>query len=142
VIEPGDRPVARRPLDLFPRLCGIPMHYGTDVVEIRGKARVSAVTVRRRDGTQGEIACDGVLFTGRFVPEASLVRASPLAFDPGSGGPAIDQWGRCSDPSCFAAGNLLRPVETAGGCHREGTPIGPRRAHDLSYGLPPPAPPP
>ena len=136
VIEPGDRPVARRPLDLFPRLCGIPMHYGAEIVDIRGQARVSAVTVRRRDGTLSEIACDGVLFTGRFVPEASLVRASRLAFDPGSGGPAIDQWGRCSDPTCFAAGNLLRPVETAGWCHREGTAIGRSVAHDLSRGLP------
>jgi thioredoxin reductase len=140
VIEPGDRPTARRPLNLFPRLCGIPMLYGTDVVDIRGKARVGAVTVRRRDGTLSEIACDGVLFTGRFVPEASLVRASPLAVDAGSGGPAIDQWGRCSDPTCFAAGNLLRPVETAGWCHREGGAIGRSVADDLSRGLPPPAP--
>src|SRR5882724_5146036 len=140
VIEPGDRPVARRPLDLFPRLCGIPMYYGTTLVDIRGKDRVSVVTIRRRDGTLREIACDGVLFTGRFVPEASLVRASHLAFDPGSGGPAIDQWGRCSDPACFAAGNLLRPVETAGWCHREGTAIGRSVAHDLSRGLPGPDP--
>jgi len=140
VIGPGDRPVARRPLDLFPRLCGIPMHYGAEIVDIRGQARVSAVTVRRRDGTLSEIACDGVLFTGRFVPEASLVRAGHLAFDPGSGGPAIDQWGRCSDPTCFAAGNLLRPVETAGWCHREGTAIGRSVAHDLSRGLPAPTP--
>ena len=80
------------------------------------------------------------IFTGRFVPEASLARASHLAFDPGSGGPAIDQWGRCSDPFCFAAGNLLRPVETAGWCHREGTAIGRSVAHDLSRGLPAPAP--
>src|SRR5215468_5033659 len=49
VIEPGDRPTARRPLDLLPRLCGIPMYYGTEVVDISGKARVGAVTVRRRD---------------------------------------------------------------------------------------------
>ena len=60
------------------------------------------------------IACDGVLLTGCFVPEAALVRGGHLELDPGSGGPAIDQFGRCSDPTWFAAGNVLRPVETAG----------------------------
>jgi hypothetical protein len=136
VIEAGDRPVARRPLALLPRLLGIPVHYGAALVDIRGDARVAAVTLRTRDGALREIACDGVLFTGRFLPEASLVRTSHLAWDAGSGGPAIDQWGRCSDPCYFAAGNLLRPVETAGWCHREGMAIGRGVAEDLARGLP------
>ena len=33
----------------------------------------------------------------------------------------VDQFGRCSDPAYFAAGNLLRPVETAGWSFREGS---------------------
>src|SRR3546814_7294688 len=53
-------------------------------------------------------------------PEATLVRMGHLAFDPHSGGPVVDQFGRCSDPAYFAAGNLLRPVETAGWSWREG----------------------
>ena len=40
--------------------------------------------------------------------------------DEGSGGPVIDQHWRCSDPVYFAAGNLLRPVETSGVVGREG----------------------
>ncbi len=32
----------------------------------------------------------------------------------------IDRWGRLSDPAYFAAGNLLRGVETAGWCWSEG----------------------
>ena len=50
-------------------------------------------------GGAATIACDGVLLTGCFVPEAALVRASHLVLDPGSGGPAVDQFGRCSDPT-------------------------------------------
>ena len=77
-----------------------------------------------------------MLLTGRFVPEAALVRASHLELDPGSGGPAIDQFGRCSDPTYFAAGNLLRPVETAGWSFREGMRIGACVADDLAGRLP------
>jgi hypothetical protein len=60
-----------------------------------------------------------------------------LAFDAGSGGPVIDQFGRCSDPAYFAAGNVLRAVETAGWCGREGLDIADYIADDLEGGLPP-----
>lgn len=136
VVETGPRPTARRPLDLFPKLLGIPMHYGAELSDIRGRTRVEAVTLRLADGSAREVACDGVLLTGRFVPEASLARLSHLAVDPGSGGPSIDQFGRCSDPAYFAAGNLLRPVETAGWSFREGTRIGALVADDLDGLLP------
>jgi len=136
VIEAADRPTARRPLDLFPRLLGIPMHYRATIADIRGRGRVEAVTIRLGDGSLRELACDGVLLTGRFVPEAALVRPSHLVLDDGSGGPAIDQFGRCSDPSYFAAGNLLRPIETAGWSFREGARIGDMVAGDLSGNLP------
>jgi hypothetical protein len=62
----------------------------------------------------------------------------PSAWAP-RGGPAIDQFGRCSDPTYFAAGNLLRAVETAGWCHREGRRVGGFVAAALQGRLPPPA---
>jgi hypothetical protein len=62
-----------------------------------------------------------------------------LAMAPDWGGPLVDQFGRCSDPVCFAAGNLLRPVETAGWCYREGLRIGRAVAQDLAGALPAPA---
>ncbi|PSM15931.1 FAD-dependent oxidoreductase [Nitratireductor sp. StC3] len=136
VIESDMRPVARKPMHLFPRLLGIPVHYGAELVDIKGPARVSSITVRLTDGSDTEMACDGVLLTGRFVPESALVRSSHLALDPGSGGPDIDQFGRCSDAAYFAAGNLLRPVETAGWSFREGARIGNLVADDLAGALP------
>ena len=98
-----------------------------------GRERHPAAGRRRRRAT---IACDGVLLTGCFVPEAALVRAGHLELDPGSGGPVIDQFGRCSDPTWFAAGNVLRPVETAGWSFREGQRIGACVADDLAGRLP------
>lgn len=132
MIEEAPGPTARAPLLALPRLLGIPVHYGAALGEIVGQPRVEAIRVARPDGRPHLIPCDGVLLTGRFVPEATLARMAHLEVDPGSGGPAVDQYGRCSDPAWFAAGNLLRPVETAGWSFREGRRIGAAVAADLA----------
>jgi NADPH-dependent 2,4-dienoyl-CoA reductase/sulfur reductase-like enzyme len=131
VIEEKPVPTARWPLTLFPRLLGVPTYYASRIECISGSPRVESVDVRLADGSIKTIACDGVLFTGGFLPEASLVRASTLEFDPASGGPVVDQDGRCSDPAYFAAGNVLRPIETAGWSFREGRRIADAVADDL-----------
>lgn len=136
VIEANGQPTARKPLSLLPRLYGIPVYYGAQIADIRGRSRVETVTVQLDGGGTREIACDGVLCTGRFVPETGVVRASHLEMDSGTAGPSVDQFGRCSDPAYFAAGNVLRPVETAGWCYREGRQIGGFVARDLSGALP------
>ncbi|GLS17329.1 hypothetical protein GCM10007874_03440 [Labrys miyagiensis] len=135
VVEPNDRPTARFPVTLLPRLLGVPLHYGTTIDGIGGKGRVSDVTIR--SGTQTRtIACDGVLFTGAFTPESALARMSGLAIDDASGGPVVDAFGRTSSASVFAAGNLLRPVETAGWCWAEGKRIAASVFADIRQGLP------
>lgn len=120
MIETDRRITARRPGDLIARYgLGVPVLTGTRLHAITGGARVEGVVVEDRRGRR-EIACDGVVFTGRFLPEAAFIGRDVLAFDPGSGGPAVDQTWRCSDPAYYACGNLVHPVETAGRCYREG----------------------
>jgi thioredoxin reductase len=136
MIERNQRATARWPLSLFPRLCAVPMHFGAELVKIHGTGRVEGASVRMADGSIKTFECDGVLLTGQFTPESSLVRMSDLRIDAMSGGPRIDQFGRCSDPSYFAAGNLLRPIETAGWSFREGRRIGGLIAADLRGELP------
>ena len=120
MIEEGDRIVARRPLDLASRLLfGVPILTRTRLLRINGLDRVESVEVER-DGTRSTLACDGVIFTGQFRPEAALVQASPLVIDERTGGPAIDSAWRCSDQRYFAAGNVLRPVEHSGWAAGEG----------------------
>jgi thioredoxin reductase len=120
LLEEAGRITARRPGNLIARwLFGVPVLTDARLAEIIGLERVEAVRIEH-GGHEETIACDGVVFTGRFVPEAALVRASHLALDPATGGPAIDNFWRCSDPRFFAAGNLLRPVEHAGMVSREG----------------------
>ncbi|QCI63835.1 NAD(P)/FAD-dependent oxidoreductase [Phreatobacter stygius] len=136
MIEQRARPLARWPLTLFPHLLRIPVHYGARIVDIEGRAQVESVTIATADGTMKKLACDGVLFTGRFVPEASLVAESHLVFDRGSAGPSLDQFGRCSDPVYFAAGNVTRAVETAGRCFREGRQLARVIVEDLAARAP------
>jgi NADPH-dependent 2,4-dienoyl-CoA reductase/sulfur reductase-like enzyme len=137
MLEEGERIVARRPGDLVARhLFGVPVLTGTRLVAVHGRPRVAAVEVERA-GRRELLDCDGVVFSGRFVPEAALLRAGHLAVDPGTGGPVVDQEGRCSDPAYAAAGNLLRPVETAGVAHAEGRAAGRALIAELAGARPP-----
>lgn len=139
IVEPDNRITARRPCDLAARwLLGVPVLTGARLVAIHGAEHVEAVEIKRA-GRRETIACDGIIFSGQFVPEASLIQASHLELDPGTGGPVIDQYWRCSDPSYFAAGNLLHPIETAGVAYREGTAAGAAIAASLRGSLVSPA---
>ncbi len=131
MVEPDPRPTARWPFTIYPRLKGVPLHLNTRPVAIHGDKTVSSLEVEDADGTRRHIDCDGVLLSGMFTPESTLGRMGHLEVDPATGGPVVDQFGRCSDPFYFAAGNLLRPVETAGWCWSEGRRTGARVADDL-----------
>ncbi|MBE3639853.1 FAD-dependent oxidoreductase [Mangrovicoccus sp. HB182678] len=135
MIEPASRITARQPAGMLPRAMGVPLRLGTALVAIHGSDRVEAVTLSH-DGTRSELETDGVILTGGFRPETALIRGSHLRIDPGTRGPEIDQYGRCSDPAYFAAGNLLRGVETAGHCWSEGRAVADAAHRALAGELP------
>lgn len=137
MVEPSARITARRPADLLPRILRIPLFFNTDLIAIEGQERVEAVTLLTA-GKETRIETDGVIVTGRFRPEATLVRLSGLAHDPATGGPEIDEYGRTSNPQVFAAGNLLRGVETAGWCWSEGRAVARAMVRALAGDLPEP----
>ena len=133
MLESGARITARYPCQLLPLFKGIPLLLNTELTEILGINTVQGVSVKdTKSGQSRVIDCDGVIFTGQFTAEATLARMSHLELDPASGGLQIDQFGRCSDPVYFAAGNILRPVETAGWSYREGTSVAAWIADDLA----------
>jgi NADPH-dependent 2,4-dienoyl-CoA reductase/sulfur reductase-like enzyme len=137
MIEADARITAQRPGDWIARACfGVRVLTRTRLVEILGRERVEGIMIER-DGGQTRIDCDGVIFTGRFTPEAALIRASHLAMDPGTGGPVIDNFARCSDPAYFAAGNVIRPVEHSGFAAREGRDAAAAIMRALRGALPP-----
>jgi thioredoxin reductase len=137
MIEEAPRILAHRPADLVARLgFGVPVLLRTRLIAIEGGERVEAVRVER-DGRVERIACDGVVLSGRFVPEATLVRGSGFAIDSGTGGPVIDSAWRCGDGVVFAAGNAVRPVEHSGFVAREGREAAHAMRAALAGALPP-----
>jgi thioredoxin reductase len=132
IVESGLRSLARAPFRWLPYALRVPVHHGAEIADIRGGRVVEAVTLRLQDGETRSIACDGVLFTGRFTPEAGIARTSGLEIDPATGGPAVDTAGRTSLAGIYAAGNLLRGVETAGWCWAEGRAVARSVAADLA----------
>jgi NADPH-dependent 2,4-dienoyl-CoA reductase/sulfur reductase-like enzyme len=136
IIEENARITARQPGEWIARLgFGVPVLTGTRLVRIIGEHSVSGIEIDRGFGPE-EMACDGVVLTGRFRPETALIVPSHLDIDSGTRGPAIDAWFRCSDHRYFAAGNLLRGIETAGQCWREGRAVARYVAAGLEGRLP------
>jgi thioredoxin reductase len=99
---------------------GIPLHLRSTVVEIVGREQVEAIAVRHENREIRNIRCDCVLFSGGWVPETILLAESGGQLDPHSGGPIVDQLMRTTLPGVFAAGNVLRAVESSGRAALEG----------------------
>lgn len=135
MVEANPRITARRPAEIFSRLLGIPVHTDTRIIRVEGEKRVEALVVETAENGPLSIDCDGLIVSGKFTPESSLARCGHLEIDPDTGGPRVDQFGRCSDPVYFAAGNILRPVETAGWSWNEGRQIAQFVANDLAGAL-------
>ena len=137
MLESDDRIRTLKPADTVTRLLfGTPVLTGRRVVSINARsdnsARLESVTVADALGQASTIACDAVIFTGSFVPEASLLAMLPPGLtDAGSLGPAVDQAWRLAEPRLYAAGNVLRSVETAAWSAREGAAAAAAIADDL-----------
>ncbi len=137
MIESEAKVTAWRGAALLPAMLGVRLLLNTSLQAIHGDQRVEAVTLVGRDGRSRQLDCDGIIFSGRFVSESSLVRSGHLQLDVAGGGPLIDQYGRCSDPDYFACGNMLHPVDTAGWCWAEGRATAAAVAASLDGRLPP-----
>ncbi|MFI0844912.1 FAD-dependent oxidoreductase [Mesorhizobium sp. IMUNJ 23232] len=141
MVEPGERIVARRPADLFARaVLGTPIRYRSRVVRVNAApndaGRMASVTLEDATARNEDVACDAVIFTGCFTPEASLLGRRPDLCDVGTRGPAVDQFWRLAERGLYAAGNVLRPIETAAWSAREGALAGEAIANDHLGGAP------
>jgi hypothetical protein len=137
MVESAARIRTLRPADTMTRVfLRTPIFTSRRLVSINAatsdSSRLQSVTVADPHGIQTEIACDAVIFTGEFVPETSLLALLPRELiDTGSQGPAVDQCWRLAEPRLFAAGNVLRSVETAAWSAREGVAAARAIADDL-----------
>lgn len=111
MIEANPRITAPRPGDLVAKLVfGVPVWTHTRLIAVEGHDQVEAVEIER-DGRRQRVACDGVIFTGEFVPEASLL---------------------VGKPEVILAGNVHGELKTSGECWREGRTIAGKIALGMS----------
>jgi pyruvate/2-oxoglutarate dehydrogenase complex dihydrolipoamide dehydrogenase (E3) component len=95
------------------------------VVNILGRTRVEGIEIRDLETGKIEvIECDTVVFTGDWIPENELARRGDAETGKPSLGPQVDARFRTSQTGVFAAGNLLRGVETADWAALEGRAAG------------------
>ena len=92
----------------------IPLLLRHTVVDIRGKERVSGVTVSAVDeqgkpipGTEQEYDCDTLLLSVGLIPENELTRELGAAMDPATHGPMVNEKLETTVPGVFACGNVL-----------------------------------
>jgi Predicted dehydrogenase len=91
------------------------------VTNILGRQRVEGIEVTDLDSGKKEvIECDTVIFTGDWIPENELARRGGVETSRPSLGPQVDKLFRTSQHGIFAAGNILRGVETADWAALEG----------------------
>jgi len=131
LIDDNERPVAFRPSTLYARLMGVKVHLGAYITKINGTERVESIEFRESDGKTQKLECDSIIFTGRFTGEYTLIRKSHLAHEAETGRPLFDQYGRCSDHSYYATGNMTHPADMGDQCYQEGQRIGHIVAHSL-----------
>ena len=97
-----------------------PIITNTRISNIFGRKRVEGIELTHASGQTEMLDCDTLIFTGNWIPEHELARSGGLTLSPVTRGPEVDAGFRSSVPGIFAAGNLLRGVETADRCALEG----------------------
>ena len=75
---------------------GVAVQRKTKLIAIHGNSKVEAVEFER-NGQRQTVACDGVILTGKFVPETALLATAK--------------------PDITLVGNVLGTVNTAGTCY-------------------------
>jgi glycerol-3-phosphate dehydrogenase len=102
-------------------LARAPILTNTQISNIFGRQRVEGIEITDLDsGKTRVIECDTLVFSGDWVPENELARTADVKTRKPALGPQVDSQFRTSQRGIFAAGNLLRGVETADWAALEG----------------------
>lgn len=93
---------------------GIPLKLSHTVVDIRGKERLTGVTIAAVDengkpvpGTEEDYDCDTLLLSVGLIPENELSRGMGVAIEPVTSGPSVNESLETNIEGVFACGNVL-----------------------------------
>lgn len=94
---------------------GIPLYLNHTITEIRGKDRVTGVTISQVDqnkrpikGTEKSFDCDTVLFSVGLIPENELTKGMGVELSPRTKGAVVYQDRQTMVDGVFACGNALQ----------------------------------
>ena len=93
---------------------GIPLKLSHTVVEIRGKERLTGITLAQVDGrgkpipgTEEDYDCDTLLLSVGLIPENELSRGMGVDIEPITSGPSVNESLETNIDGVFACGNML-----------------------------------
>lgn len=93
---------------------GIPLLLSHTVTEIRGRKRVTGVTIAKVDekrrpipGTEISYDCDTLLLSVGLIPENELTRGAGVSLSPVTSGAVVDENLETNVSGIFACGNVL-----------------------------------
>ncbi len=132
MVEPAPRISAYRPAAALARILGVPIHLSTRIADIAGGETLERIALCGPGGRVSTLACDGLIFSGRFVGENSLARDSHLGLDPRNRIVRVDQNWLSTDPRVSAIGNAVHPADMGDRCYLEGLAAGAHVARILA----------
>lgn len=89
---------------------GVPVQKKTKLIAIHGATNVEAVEVER-GGARRMIVCDGVILTGKFVPEIALLSNSTApVVKSGNVNGTVNTAGRCFVEACAIAETIAKEL--------------------------------
>ena len=98
----------------------VPVITGAKLQQINGEdKKVTGVTILK-DGKEQNIGCDGVIFSGKFTPESSIMQKYFNDFNLTNSSLDISQNFQTKQANFFVAGNALRGALAAFKCYFEG----------------------
>jgi len=98
----------------------IPVKVGYKIKSIDGyDKQIQSVNISK-DGIDEIIDCDGVIFSGKFTPESSVLKDSFTGFNFTNNSVYVSQTFQTTQKNFFAVGNVLRGALTAFKCYFEG----------------------
>src|SRR5699024_10004015 len=120
---------------------GIPLKLSHTVVDIRGRERLTGVTLAAVDenrrpipGTEEDYDCDTLLLSCGLIPENELSRGAGVSLSPVTSGPVVDESLETSVPGIFSCGNVLHVHDLVDFVSQEAAQAGRRAARYLSGG--------
>ena len=114
-------------------LLGIPIHTGVKLKNINTENKnVKSITISKNDISE-EIPCDGVIFSGKFTPESSILQKSFADFNTQNSSLNITQNFQSSNKGTFIAGNVTRGALAAFRCYFEGKKVASKIKEYLNF---------